>query len=116
MNKTKVIEVGQLAFFESFPLVILFDESAPAGLRDVCIIHQPQGELELTKGGKVKFDDQEYDIIEVGPLANNNLKELGHVSFYFQLEKDQALLPGAVLLSPSQVPEINVDSTIEFTS
>lgn len=115
MSKTKVIEVGDQAYFESFPLLVLFDDSAPQGLREVCIIHQPCQELKentLVKGGSVVFDGNEYRIEEVGPLANKNLSELGHVSMYFKIESE--LLPGAILLSPNEVPILSKDSVIEF--
>ena len=115
MFKTNVIEVGELAFFESFPLLVLFNDSAPDGLRDVCIIHEPEEPLKqdiLFVGGEVHFDDQVYTIEKVGPIANKNLQELGHVSMYFEIENE--LLPGAVLLSPSHVPKVEVNTTIKI--
>ncbi len=115
MYKTNVIEVGDQAYFESFPLLVLFNDSAPEGLREVCIIHEPThptNDEPLKRGGQVLFDGKAYDIKEVGPLANKNLLELGHVSFYFKIEGE--LLPGAVHLTPESVPELHVDSTIEI--
>lgn len=115
MSKTKVIEIGSEAYFESFPLLVLFNNTAPDGLRDVCIIHEVVGDYEdipLQPGGEVVFDGIPYKIIKVGSLANQNLKELGHVSMYFEAETE--LLPGAILLSPSEVPQLKGDSTIEF--
>ncbi len=113
MYKTIVTEIGEQAYFESFPLLVLFNESAPEGLRDVCIIHKPTESIEtqpLKVGGKIYFDDKEYTIQQVGEIANKNLMELGHVSMYFKIEDE--LLPGAILLTPNEVPQLSVDSII----
>lgn len=118
MVKSIVKEIGEFAFFEEEPIIILFNTTAPEGLKEVCVLHDYQAEPSsdlLQVGSKISFGDQEYRVKDIGNLANNSLKELGHASFYFDLAADQELLPGSVSLEPNQVPVIKVGDEIKFT-
>lgn len=115
--KSTVIEIGEESFFEEVPVVILFNETAPEGLREVCIIHRFEEEPPenlLKKGSRIKFGTQEYTIEDIGHLANQSLHELGHISLYFNYGDGQDLLPGSAFLSPPTLPKIEVGDTIEF--
>ncbi|MFL2096511.1 PTS glucitol/sorbitol transporter subunit IIA [Marinilactibacillus psychrotolerans] len=115
--KSKVIEIGEAAFFEGEPVVILFGKDAPEDLKEVCVIHEFEEEppKELLKvGSKLRFGDQEYSIEKIGDVANETLQDLGHISLYFDFEDDQEILPGAAFLSPGNVPAIQEGTTIEF--
>ena len=117
MIKSTISEIGEFSYFEEEPIVILFNNSAPEGLREVCVIHdfekEPKGEL-LKVGSKIVFGENEYEVVEIGHTANTSLQELGHASFYFDLGEDQELLPGSVSLSPHVLPELNVGDQIQF--
>jgi|SRR5699024_5005612 len=116
MYKSKVQEVGELALaFEEDKVIILFGPQAPAELKEVSIIHEAveTSEEPIKKGGKFVVDDQEYTVEAVGTSANDNLKELGHISIYFS-EPNEDVLPGAVFVSPHHLPKVNNESTIEF--
>lgn len=116
--KSKITEIGPDAFFEDYPILILFNDSAPPGLREVCIIHEfDEGPLPLgflSKGSKIVFGDQTYIVEEIGDVAGSTLHELGHATLYFELEEDTELMPGAALLSPSTLPQVNVGDVIQF--
>lgn len=120
MVKSRVIEIGEFADFDDVDVIILFNNTSPEGLREVCVIHEYDKEitpdsLDLLKvGSVVKFGDNEYSVKEIGKVANSTLKELGHASFYFGLDEDDELLPGSVLLEPAVKPTISVGDTIEF--
>ncbi|MBP1043552.1 PTS glucitol/sorbitol transporter subunit IIA [Vagococcus allomyrinae] len=118
MVKSIVKEIGEFAFFEDEPIIILFNTTAPEGLKEVCVLHdyqeEPTSDL-LQVGSKIYFGSQEYRVKEIGNLANSSLKELGHASFYFDLAPDQELLPGSVSLEPHQVPSINEGDEICFS-
>lgn len=116
MVKSTVKEIGEFAFFEDVPVLILFNSTAPEGLREVCVIHDfddPPKENMLRVGSQIIFGDQTYTVEEIGHLANGSLFELGHISLYFELGEEE-LLPGSVLLSPNQVPQVQVGDTIQF--
>lgn len=120
MVKSKVIEIGEFADFDDVDVVILFNNSAPEGLREVSIIHEYLDEVTTTSndllknGSAVKFGDQIYTVKQIGHVANGTLKELGHASFYFGIDEEDELLPGSVLLDPAIKPNISVGDYIEF--
>lgn len=115
--KSKIIEVGELAIMEEEPVLILFNDSAPPGLREVCIIHEFEEEVPaelLKEGSRIRFNDTEYEVIRIGHVANQTLQELGHISLYFDLNPDEDILPGSAALAPHVRPEVQVGDTIEF--
>lgn len=114
MAKSEILEVGALVpDFKEENLVVLFDETAPEELRDISVIHrfEKQPTNAFQEGKKLLFGDKEYTIQKVGEDANQNFESLGHISIYFKEEVDE-LLPGAVLVSPSEFPELNVGDSI----
>ncbi|MFC3039714.1 PTS glucitol/sorbitol transporter subunit IIA [Virgibacillus xinjiangensis] len=117
MYKSVVENVGPLALaFEEEKVIILFGPQAPDELKEVSIIHEAaedSSENPIKEGGKFIVDDQEYTVTAVGSSANENLKELGHISIYFS-EPNEDVLPGAVFASPSKLPECKDGSVIEF--
>lgn len=119
MYKSIVKEIGELALsFEEEKIMILFGPQTPEGLRDVAVIHEvkeDQSENPIQEGHTLKVDDQEFSITAVGSAANNNLKELGHISIYFN-EPNGEILPGAVFASPYELPRVKNGSVIEFKS
>lgn len=116
MTKTIVIQIGPDAYFEDYPILVLFNEEAPEELKDICIIHRfldtPQPE-SFEKGKKVRFDKEEYIITEVGNVAFENFRTLGHLSFHFG-KNNEAILPGSVRLNRTDLPQLKQDSLIEF--
>lgn len=117
MIKSTISEIGEFSYFEDEPIIILFNNTAPEGLREVCIIHDydanPESDL-LKVGSKIIFGEEEYEVVEIGHTANSSLIELGHASFYFDLPEDQELLPGSVSLSPHILPDIKIGDEISF--
>lgn len=117
MITSKITEIGEDAFFEGYPILILFNDTAPEGIREVSIIHTfetPPNKEMLVKGSKIYFADQEYTVEDIGYVANETLYDLGHVSLYFGLEEGTELLPGSAKLHPYTVPTIKVGDVIKF--
>lgn len=115
--ETAVVEIGTMAYFEDYPILILFNKTAPEGLRDISVIHEflsEPNDAMLQKGSKIIMGGMMYTVEELGHIANKSLYELGHLSMYFTLEKEATLLPGSVLLSPSTVPHLNIGDVITF--
>lgn len=110
-------EIGEFAYFEDEPIIILFNTTAPEGLKEVCVMHEyhetPTADL-LRKGSRILFGKQEYHVDDIGHLANSSLLELGHASLYFDLAPDQELLPGSIAVSPNKIPKLAEGDAIQF--
>lgn len=114
MTKSVVQEIGLMVpTFEPDKIVILFGPEAPKELREMAVIHKFEELTEepLKEGGTIHFDDEVFTITAVGSLANKNLKELGHISIYFQ-EPMEEVLPGAIFAAPYKFPTIKEGTVI----
>lgn len=114
MLRSNVIEVGPLVQqFEEELLIILFGPDATKELKEVSVIHDfiEEPNEVLKTGARILFDDQEYEILQVGGEANKNFEELGHISVYFR-DQEEEVLPGAVVVSPAKFPTIKEDTVI----
>jgi PTS system glucitol/sorbitol-specific IIA component len=114
LTKSVVKEVGALVpTFKDDKIVILFGPQAPQELREMAVIHEFESLTDepLKVGGTIQFDDESFTLTAVGSLANKNLKELGHISIYFQ-EQLENVLPGSVFAAPHKFPEIKEGTII----
>lgn len=79
---------------------ILFGSPCPPALAEVAIVHDGyDGQFQpIAPGDRIWIGSQSADITEVGEIANDNLRELGHIVIY--LDAGEAdLLPGAAKAS-----------------
>lgn len=116
MTKSVVKEIGALVpTFKEDKILILFGPEAPQELREMAVIHEFESLAEepLKEGGTIQFDDESFTITELGSLANKNLKDLGHVSIYFQEPTDN-VLPGSVFAAPHKFPAIKEGTVISI--
>nr|WP_034553319.1 PTS glucitol/sorbitol transporter subunit IIA [Carnobacterium funditum] len=113
----KVKAIGEHAISKKDPIIILFGEQATEDLRSVSIIQsfkEDQSRVELKPGYSVFFDDQEYTILEVGSLANENLNTIGHVTLDFSEVPSEDRLASGVYLKPFKLPKIEIGTIIHY--
>lgn len=95
-------------------MLITFREGAPADIEAYCFIHC-HGELKgaLRPGSRLELDDVRYPVTAVGEVAEQNLRELGHITLRFD-GLTEAEYPGTVhVIGP--VPEaIAAGCTVKF--
>lgn len=116
MAKSIVQNIGEMALdFKEEKILILYGPEAPQELKDIAVIHEFEDKTNLTleAGGTIIIGGQEYQLEGVGSEATKNLKELGHISIYFN-KKPEDILPGAVYARPHELPQIRKGSFIEF--
>lgn len=109
MIRSKVLSVGEMAYFEDYPMLILFNATAPDELKDVCVVHEftdPINDEMLKKNGRIVLGEQELHIKEVGSVANQNFAALGHITLQFPGEEEADVLPGAVLVEETDIPRV----------
>ena len=77
-------------------MLITFREGAPADLEEYCFIHC-HGELKgaLHPGLQFTLGQHRYPVTAVGSVAEDNLRELGHVTLRFD-GLNEAEFPGTV--------------------
>lgn len=117
---TKITAIGESAISQKDPLIILFGEQATEELRKVSVIQSAvsNGQVVFLKPeGKILFDDQEYTILDVGTLANENLNSIGHVTLNFAQppEAKEDRIENGVYLSPFDLPNLTVGSKITYS-
>ncbi|MBZ5752095.1 PTS glucitol/sorbitol transporter subunit IIA [Metabacillus rhizolycopersici] len=117
MLKTKIIEIGPVVpEFKEENLLILFGSAAPPELKEISVVHEvkQQPENVLVEGGTLEIGNKVYEIQKVGSLANKNFEDLGHLSIYFKDDTSEELLPGAILVTPGEYPELEINDYIVF--
>lgn len=110
-----VLEIGEdvEAFLEE-NLVVLFNESVPADLKSVAIVHE-----DKDMNGIVEADDYfilgdvSYKVLAVGDKANETLKELGHCTIKFGTPSEDDL-PGMIIVEDKEIPELAVGMPVKF--
>ncbi|KEY60176.1 PTS glucitol/sorbitol transporter subunit IIA [Serratia sp. DD3] len=95
-------------------MIITFREGAPADIEEYCFIHQhgdTTGELHV--GSVMQLGEKQYPITAVGSVANQNLRELGHVTVRFDGEA-HAEFPGTIHVTGVTPTDIPLGSTFKF--
>jgi PTS system glucitol/sorbitol-specific IIA component len=73
--------VGELASeFFAEGIVVLFGDGAPEELLEVAVVHTPRiTDGGLQPGDRIVLGDETLTVTAVGPVANENLVNLGHL-------------------------------------
>lgn len=102
-----VTAVGELAgeFFAE-GIVVLFGDDAPEELQEVAVVHTPS----VTGGGprpgdRIVLGPEVLTVTAVGPVANDNLANLGHLVIKRNGAQTHAQ-PGDVCCDEGVIPEL----------
>ncbi len=116
MIHATIKEIGEQAVSEQEPILILFDQTATSTLRNYSVIQEITSKetFSLKKEDVISFDQQEYTIEHVGPMANENLSTVGHVTLIFDHYSVENSIANGIYLTPHQLPEINIGTQIEY--
>lgn len=112
---SKIVKIGEQAhLFLEEGIVVFFGDNAPEELQDVAVVHELQditGEIEV--GTTINLSNEELVVTAVGPVANENFINLGHLVLKLD-SATEAALPGDVSCSFTYKPEIKVEDRIEI--
>ncbi len=95
-------------------MMILFNDTAPCDLADYCFIHHQsveKGHIDLNS--TLLVDDVAYVVTAVGPAANINLQQLGHITIKFD-GADTPELPGCIHVLGPAIPAIKIGTRLVF--
>lgn len=102
-----------LSFMKIRDSLILFDKDVPPAYENMVISHT-KGELaeDIVPGDRLIIADREYTVTDVGQVANQTLREHGHVTLVFNQEKTE--MPGQIALKGGHAPRIMIGDVILF--
>ncbi|XWX05440.1 PTS glucitol/sorbitol transporter subunit IIA [Aggregatilineales bacterium SYSU G02658] len=111
--QAKVTFVGPMASeFLKENIAVLFSQDAPEELREFAILHDGKRLAEpIEVGDLFEIDGEAFKVRAVGPVANDNLANLGHLALKFNGETEVEM-PGDVCLDDHPVPKIKVGTMI----
>lgn len=113
--KATVTEIGPLVteFIEA-GILVFFGDDAPPELREFSIIHDGKTlTASVVPGDVVVIDDEQYQVLAVGEVANTNLSNLGHLILKFN-GQTKPQLPGDVCVEEKPVHQVNIGTVFEI--
>jgi PTS system glucitol/sorbitol-specific IIA component len=113
----KILEIGPLVDeFISAGVLVFFGQDAPEELREFAILHDG-GTLieEVVAGDHFYLDQENFTVLAIGEVANQNLKSLGHFIIKFNGEHKPEM-PGDICVEVRPLPPVRVGSTFSFKS
>lgn len=113
--ETIVTSVGPMAVeFADEGILVFFGEDAPEELHEFAIIHRHEPNAEdVVAGDVLEIAGVSFTVTGVGAIANDNLRNLGHLVAKFN-GFTETELPGEISLEPGDVPEIAPGTLIKF--
>jgi len=114
---TTVTSVGEMAAdFAAEGIYVFFGPNAPEELHEFAIITSEASLVEpVVAGDIVRFGDEAFPVLCVGPVANENLSGLGHLVVKFN-GLTEPELPGDVSLPSVEAPIVDVGTQITIVS
>ena len=115
--QTTITRIGQSAADAlSDQMLITFREGAPADIEAYCFIHN-HGELAgaLQPGAELQLGELRYPVTAVGEVAEQNLRELGHITLRFDGHR-QAEFPGTVHVAGPVPDAIATGCVLKFVA
>ncbi|HEM6629458.1 TPA: PTS glucitol/sorbitol transporter subunit IIA [Citrobacter farmeri] len=97
-------------------MLITFREGAPADIEEFCFIHC-HGELNgpLQPGARFELGQHRYPVTAVGSVAEQNLRELGHITLRFD-GLSEAEFPGTVHVAGPVPDDIAPGCILKFVA
>jgi len=115
--KTAITNIGSEAEeFISENMIILFGENAPQELREICYTIKIEPIYDTLKPGMhLKINNISFLITAIGYAAEENLKNLGHITINFD-GSTTAALSGTIYVEKKPIPAICIGDTISIVS
>lgn len=94
--------------------MILFKQNLNTELEVYCFSHLPNTLKTLLKVGDIlHLSDEQYPITAIGEVANQNLKELGHITLHFDGSLE-ASLPGNIHLRGKVPDQVAINTLLSI--
>ncbi len=115
--QTEVTSVGPMAIeFAAEGILVLFGSNAPEELHEFAIIHEHSPNArDVAPGDVVEIGGASFEVTGVGEVANENLRNLGHIVVKFN-GLAETELPGEVSVTPGVIPDIGPGTLFRILS
>ena len=113
--ETTVTAVGPMAVeFAAEGILVFFGTNAPEELHEFAILHEhtPNDE-DVVPGDTLAIDESEFAVTGVGDVANDNLRNLGHLVVKLN-GLTETELPGEVSVTAGDAPTIEPGTRIRI--
>jgi|TARA_X000001036_G_scaffold408333_1_gene418519 PTS system glucitol/sorbitol-specific IIA component len=113
---SEIVRIGDQAnLFLDEGIIVFFGDNAPEELQDFAVIHK-LNEItdDIVTGSKIVLSDANLEVTAVGPVANENFKNLGHLVLKLD-SATEAALPGDVSCKYDKKPVIEIGDRLEIT-
>lgn len=114
---SEIVKIGEQAnLFLDEGIVVFFGDNAPEELQDFAVIHKlvPITD-DIEVGTKINLSDSNMEVVSIGPVANENFKNLGHLVLKLDSSTDEAQL-GDVRCIYDKKPDIKIGDTLRITN
>lgn len=100
--------------FTEAGVLVFFGEQAPEELREFAILHDGKTlAADVTPGDLIRLNDDQFRVLAVGEVANQNLSALGHFIVKFNGESTPEM-PGDMCAESRPVPAIAVGMRLQI--
>lgn len=110
-----VTEIGPLVSeFTEAGVLVFFGDQAPEELREFAILHDGKKlAADVVPGDLICLDDDQFRVLAVGEVANQNLSALGHFIVKFNGESTPEM-PGDICAESRPVPVIAIGARLKI--
>ena len=114
---SEIVRIGEQAnLFLDEGIVVFFGDNAPEELQDFAVIHKlEQISGEIVVGTKISLSDSNLEVVSVGPVANENFKNLGHLVLKLDSSTEEAQL-GDVRCIFDNKPNIKIGDNLRINN
>lgn len=112
----RVTAIGELAGeFIAEGILVFFSNTAPEELQEHAVVHDnSDGQArDVEVGDTIRIGDHSFPVLAVGTVANENLRNLGHLVLKFN-GLQEAEMQGDVNVPEEAIPEIAVGTELEI--
>lgn len=115
MKQGTIKAIGPQAIDQKEKMLIFFGDQATEILREYSVIQSipDSQDLVVENGDTLIFGDQSYTVTHVGPIANQILQTIQHVTFIFD-EVPEEQLTSAIYLEPFNLPALEVGMKVIY--
>lgn len=112
----RVTSIGELAGeFIAEGILVFFSSTAPEELQEHAVVHDnSDGQTDdVQVGDTIRIGDHRFPVLAVGTVANENLRNLGHLVLKFN-GLQEAEMQGDVNVPEEAIPEIAPGTELEI--